>query len=68
MFGQLGMLWCNRVVHRHKPSTNKLAEPGSEAALEAIASVLQGFSSQYSLLGTDRQHVLGTGAQGSVLR
>ena len=33
-----------------------------------IATALQGFSSQHSLLGTDRQHVLGTGPQATVLR
>ena len=49
-------------------SSTEDAEPGSEAALAAIGSALNGFSSQYSLLGTEKQHVLGAGSQGTVLR
>ena len=49
-------------------SSTEDAEPGSEAALAAIASGLNGFSSQYRLLGTERQHVFGTGGQATVLR
>ena len=49
-------------------SSTEDAEPGPEVAVTAIDSALKGFSSQFSLLGTEWQHVLGTGSQGTVLR
>ena len=66
--GHISMWWCRWVGGTKEPSSNEDAEPVSEAALTALAAALQGFSSQYSLLGTKRQHVLGAGPGATVLR